>query len=476
MTTISAFCDPAQPDLQALLDAALQNEKVLPRRGARLRAAVAAFARLMGRPAGELPAHQGFIIQQMRRFRRKPTTLSPKTLSNTRSELLYLVKTGRGRGPRSSLLLSQEWAEFREALQRGPAWWSLSRLAGYSSRQAVLPSDVSDGHVAGFLEALQRSAEVADPEGHVRRVIRTWNRLAANNPALHISPLTLSPQQQNRWTLPESAFLQSFRADVERWFRRITSDDPLASGPARPLRPATIRTRRHQIYKAASALVLSGHPAETVRSLADLVTPEAFQALLRHLLARQGNKRTEALHSLAGGLLAIARHYVRVEKEAEVRLARIVKSLDSGADGFRSKTRQRLAAFEDDRHVSALLHLPTRLLAEAKTARSARHRKRLAEMAIAVEVLLFAPVRVGNLVSLRLEVTFQRIALGREKRWLIERGGPPIIYSIEDDFGQCVSCVTQGVPFSSILELFGQIPRRVLVCDRGLTSGVAFHC
>src|SRR5262245_33683123 len=144
MTTIAAYCDPAQPNLQARLDAALQNEMVLPRRGARLRAAVAAFARLMGRPAGELPAHQGFIIQQMRRFRRKPTSLSPKTLSNTRSELLYLVKTGRGRGPRSPRLLSREWADFREALQRGPAWWSLSRLASYSSHKEVLPSDVRD--------------------------------------------------------------------------------------------------------------------------------------------------------------------------------------------------------------------------------------------------------------------------------------------------------------------------------------------
>src|SRR5262245_15655064 len=419
MTTIAAFCDPAEPNLQALMDAALQNEKVLTRRGPRLRAAVAAFARLMGRPAGELPAHQGFIIQQMRRFRRKPTGLSPKTLSNTRSELLYLVKTGRGRGPRSSLLLSQEWAQFREALQRGPAWWPLSRLSGYSSRQEVVPSDVSDGHMAGFLEALQRSGEVADSEGHVRRVIRTWNRLAADNPALRISPLTLTPQQRSRWTLPEGAFLQSFRGDVEGWLRRVTSDDPFSSGPSRPLRPSTIRTRRHQIYKAASALVLSGHPAETVRSLADLVTPEAFQALLRHLLARQGGERTEALHSLAGGLLAVARHHVRVQKEAEVRLARIVKSLDIGADGFRSKTRQRLAVFEDDRHVFALLHLPTRLLAEAKTARSARHRKQLAEMAMAVEILLFAPMRVGNLVSLRMGATFRQIALGREKRWLI---------------------------------------------------------
>ena len=46
------------------------TERFLPPRIARVRAAVAAFARLMHRPASELPAHQGFIIQQMRRLRR----------------------------------------------------------------------------------------------------------------------------------------------------------------------------------------------------------------------------------------------------------------------------------------------------------------------------------------------------------------------------------------------------------------------
>jgi hypothetical protein len=78
--------------------------------------------------------------------------------------------------------------------------------------------------------------------------------------------------------------------------------------------------------------------------------------LLRYLLDRQNRKSSEALHGLAGGLLAVARNHVRVDKATETRLARIVKNLDVDVIGFRSKTRTRLAAFEDDRRVSALLH------------------------------------------------------------------------------------------------------------------------
>ena len=40
-------------------------------------------------------------------------------------------------------------------------------------------------------------------------------------------------------------------------------------------------------------------------------------------------------------------------------------------------------------------------------------------MAIAIEILIFAPMRVANLTSLRLGLTLRRLALGRETRWLI---------------------------------------------------------
>jgi len=283
----------------------------------------------------------------------------------------------------------------------------------------VDPPDVTDEHLDRFRAALQQSGEVADPVGHSRRVIRVWNRLMNDYPTLRINVLTLTPQQRNRWTLPETAFAQGFRGDVDAWFQRSSADDPFWSGPPRALRRSTIRTRRHQLFKAASALVFSGRPTEAVQSLRDIVAPDAFQALLRHLLERQDGKRTEALHGLAAGLLAVARHHVGVDPDTEAKLARIVKNLDVRTSGFRSKTRKRLAAFEDDSRVAALLHLPAGLLAEAKTTRSGRRRKQLAQLAIAIEILTFAPMRITNLVSLRLGVNLHRVTLGRERRWLI---------------------------------------------------------
>src|SRR4051794_34850329 len=84
--------DAELPTLLQVLDKAVGDQAIPAARVARTRAAVAAFARLMRRPAAELPAHQGFLIHQLRRLRREPTGLSSKTLSNTRSELLNLIR------------------------------------------------------------------------------------------------------------------------------------------------------------------------------------------------------------------------------------------------------------------------------------------------------------------------------------------------------------------------------------------------
>src|SRR3954449_1228570 len=93
--------DAELPNLLQVLDKAVGDQAIPAPRVARTRAAVAAFSRVMRRPATELPAHQGFVIHQLRRLRREPTGLSSKTLSNTRSELLNLIRTVCGRGPRS---------------------------------------------------------------------------------------------------------------------------------------------------------------------------------------------------------------------------------------------------------------------------------------------------------------------------------------------------------------------------------------
>src|SRR4051812_2035724 len=94
---MNPFIGPQQLNLHGALEKAQQKQLIPRARVARVRAAVAQFSRRMRRSPSELPAHQGYVIRQMQRLRRQATGVSPKTLSNTRSELLYLIKTVCGR-------------------------------------------------------------------------------------------------------------------------------------------------------------------------------------------------------------------------------------------------------------------------------------------------------------------------------------------------------------------------------------------
>jgi hypothetical protein len=373
-----------------------------------------------------MPAHQSFVNQRIRRLRKQPTGLSKKTLSNIRCEITHLIRTVRGQSPRSCFRLSSGWLDIRQRLQGTHNWWALTRLAGFCSAREIDPQRVSDGDIERFVEDLAATGDVDKPVTFGRRVRKTWNTVSERFPELSLPILTIPEVHRPRWTLPEDAFPDSFRADVDTWFDRTRSDDPFAAKTLQPLRPSTIRTRRHQLFKAAAALVRSGRPVETIGSLADLVTSEAFEAALRVLYERQGCKKTEALHGLASGLLAVARHHVGVDPGTEDRLKEITANLDCRTRGFRNRTQQRLRAVEDPKVLSAMLGLPHQLLNDAIASRSVRKRRNLAQLAIATEILLFAPLRVANLKTLRIGHSMRALNDRARDQWMIEIAGEEV--------------------------------------------------
>src|SRR5262249_38063220 len=177
---------------------------------------------------------------------------------------------------------------------------------------------------------------------------------------------------------------------------------------------------RHQVFKAASALVLAGTPIEKVTSLACLVEFDAFKRILTHLRQRQGGKPTTALLSLARTLKAIAKHKERKGDQDVQRMARICTNYAQQLEGYVSKSRSRLETFEDERRFATLLHMPERLLAEARHPRTSRNKARLlAQIAVAIEIEWHAPLRLTNLVALNLQQNIQSVMIKRESCWII---------------------------------------------------------
>jgi integrase len=277
---------------------------------------------------------------------------------------------------------------------------------------------VADLHLLDLHRVIVEGSFQNRPEHVVSNAIKTWNRMREEIegwPDITLSPL---PPKRPRWTSPIESFPESFQGDVAAWIDRLENPDLLdATGPSKPLRPSTIAHRRFQIQETASALVLSGKPREEITELAILVDLENLKAALRWMMARFDGKPTEAIKGLAVGLQAIAAHHVQVGDDHLAEIKGIVKRLGRDAEGLREKNRQRLLQLEDPNNMAKLLHLPAALVSKSNklAAQKPRRAALMLQAALAIEIELNTPMRVGNLASLNLERHLRPLGRGRKR-------------------------------------------------------------
>jgi integrase len=84
-------------------------------------------------------------------------------------------------------------------------------------------------------------------------------------------------------------------------------------------------------------------------------------------------------------------------------MAAIVRRLDTGRRGLTETNRARLRPLDDPSNAAALLRLPRRLISIAARNRQPRQGAIQAQIAVAIEILIMAPLRISNLVHLDLE-------------------------------------------------------------------------
>ena len=386
-----------------------------------LKSALNSMARMIGRSPAEIPANINWLHVRVRKISPAQQNITKKRLANIKSDALKALElTGCSR-KRSDWLapVSQGWSEMLGRIANKHDLWKLTQLAQFCSALTVEPGQITDGHLLELLAALTDASFINRPEHVVANAIKTWNRLKGEVscwPNVVLSPL---PRKKEPWTFPIETFPDSFQSDVDAWLERLRNPDLFdASGPSKPLRPKTIAHRRFQIQEAASALVRSGKPITEVTDLATLVEMDNLKSALRWMMGRFDDKPTEAIKGVAVCLQAIAKHHVGIDEAHLNDIRRIVKRLGYDADGLREKNRQRLLQLEDSDNLAKLLHLPSVLVVKAERLFATKPRKAalLVQAALAIEILLNAPMRVGNLASLNLERHLKPIKVKREYR------------------------------------------------------------
>ena len=416
----SPFISETTPSMTDILQRIEQLSDQSPTKIRYLKSAIRSLCRLIGKPPAEVPANINWVHNRLRRVQPASHDISKKRVANIKADVLKaMVLTGCSR-KRSAWMRkpSPPWQALLDLITDKHDLWKLSQFTQYCSALNIDPHDVSDEYVLEFTETLIEGTFADKPGNIAVDAVKTWNRLRTEIEVWPDIELARPPRKKEPWTTPLAEFPVTFQADVVRWLHRLSDPDPLdASGPMKPLRPATIDHRRHQIQQMASAVVLAGHDTQEVTSLAYLVELDIFKDGIRQLMSRFGDKPTEAIHGLAMGLKAIATHHVEADDDHLKEMRRICQRLNLEVTGLREKNQQRLLQLEDPHSLAKLLHLPAKLVRLSKRQGFNVHRAALlVQAALSIEILLYAPMRIKNLASLHMERHLRRLKVKRENR------------------------------------------------------------
>lgn len=399
---------PDIPSRNSLADvlAAIETATMAPRRRQDMASAVRRVAKALGHPPERIPAEPHALGARLKLVSPESLGMSVGRWHNIRSllrsALMLVVPVMKGS---SRLPMSAAWKVLFDLV--GPKTMvrnRLSRLLRWLSCQQMQPAMITPEDMERFHQELLAQALASHPEATWADTVRSWNWAMKNVPGWP----QLRIERASRkvvYVLPWTAFPLSLKRDVDGWLDRLAARDFASDdGPAKPASASTLMTREYQLRAFASALVLRGRDASSLTSLKNCLTIENFIDGLRFFYERGGSKATTAVHSMASYLKSVARHWVRADQVTLDRMAGVIRKLAPDKTGLTQKNRDRLRPLEAQDKAQGLVRLPLLLRDKIEKGKlTPRRRSLLAQMAVAVELLIFAPIRIGNLVAIDLD-------------------------------------------------------------------------
>jgi integrase len=176
--------------------------------------------------------------------------------------------------------------------------------------------------------------------------------------------------------------------------------------------------------------------AGTLTSLSTCLTPEHYKLGLKFFLDRRGGKSSSTVHSLAGMLTSVARHWLRLSPTELDVMKRLTARLAVSSQGMTQKNRDRLRPLLDRQTAERLLRLPQQLMDQLERGKVSKSRRKVvAQMAVALEILLMAPIRIGNLSRLHLDRHLVRV--GKHHHLVIHgsevKNGQPLEFDLPEE-------------------------------------------
>lgn len=354
--------------------------------------------------------------------------VSRKRLRNTKCDLRFVLNFYRSSLPHAPAASSDAVQAIERMVSDRFARMALGPFLRYLASEGIDPWRVTNTDAEAFGEALWNDCTFQRPRRTARRAIQAWNNEQASNPEWPNIKLTLT-DKRSRWGLPWSSFAGELERAVDEFFRQEDGGADLFGSGTAQLAPATRRAQKDLLRLAASALVLSGVERATIVGLRDVCTPTAFRTALAQIVKMKGGEVTSTVQNVAHVLRKTAKlsGTLSAEEIGEVEEAHknLRRHLDRRSCPRMARDQEVLDRLDDKELVDALLSLPTKAVAAIRRHPHSPSKTDAikVQLALALELLLCAPLRIKNLVALSLDRHFYGATLNGVNRTLLRVHG-----------------------------------------------------
>ena len=408
------FADLTVISLATLKERVEEDRSVELLRRREICSAITTVAKWLNMPPEMIPAAMSYLRPRLGGLHPIQLGVSDRRIQNVRSLLLSAFRIA---GISTKLApytakMSPAWQQLWD-LMEGDRYGrtELSRLFRYCSANGIVPSDLSDVISSDFLTALEAESLIKKPKVRHQSVCRVWNQQAGNHAGSGWPQIELTiPKYDNRlYGVDESLVSDAIKDDLAGYLAHLAGAD-LFGSMSKPFRPKSVEIFRGHFWRYLSALHHSGVGIADVNSLDELVVPAMFERALRWLYERNGKKTSKHIGEIAWAVRCYAVKYRTCDYETLAFYKRAIERLRVNTPGLSDKNRTAMAQFNDPKAVTRYVALPSTLWSKAvaigMTVEGRNKRKEaqlMVQAAVAIEIAMFAPIRIQNLSTIRLD-------------------------------------------------------------------------
>ena len=408
------FADLTMISLATLKERVEEDRSVELLRRREICSAITTVAKWLNMPPEMIPAAMSYLRPRLSRLHPIQLGVSERRIQNVRSLLLSAFRIA---GISTKLApymakMSSSWQQLWD-LMEGDRYGrtELSRLFRYCSANGIVPFDLSDVISSDFLTALEAESLIKKPKVRHQSVCRVWNQQAGNHAGSGWPQIELTiPKYDNRlYGVDESLVSDAIKDDLAGYLAHLAGAD-LFGSMSKPFRPKSVEIFRGHFWRYLSALHHSGVGIADVNALDELVVPAMFERALRWLYERNGKKTSKHIGEIAWAVRCYAVKYRTCDDETLAFYKRAIERLRVNTPGLSDKNRTAMAQFNDPKAVTRYVALPSTLWSKAvaigMTVEGRKKRKEaqlMVQAAVAIEIAMFAPIRIQNLSTIRLD-------------------------------------------------------------------------